>query len=64
MSDPMLWWGYRHVNGTFHTKRYFGPEDIAEANESHFCEQIYGPFEAPNIDEARRWTFSNLRKYP
>lgn len=46
------WWGYVHVSGSIQAKRYFGPLDIQEANESPFCETVYGPFEAEDREEA------------
>lgn len=46
------WWGYVHVNGSLHVKRYFSPEDINEANDSPFVEHVYGPWECLNADEA------------
>lgn len=46
------WWGYKHVSGTYQTKRYFDKRDIQEANDSDFCEKVVGPFEAKNREEA------------
>jgi hypothetical protein len=46
------WWGYVHTSGSLQAKRYFGPEDIQEANESPFCKQVVGPFDAKDRDEA------------
>lgn len=48
----MLWWGYKHVSGTYQAKRYFEPLDIQEAQESPFCAQVVGPFEAEDRDMA------------
>jgi hypothetical protein len=39
------WWGYIHVDGSVHAKRYYEPLDIEEAERSPFCKKIYGPFE-------------------
>lgn len=47
-----LWWGYKHLAGTYQAKRYFGGDDILNANESPFCEVILGPFQAKNREEA------------
>lgn len=47
-----LWWGYVHTSGTLQAKRYFDPLDIQEAHQSPFCEQVVGPFEAKDRDEA------------
>ncbi len=51
MAD-ILWWGYLHTSGTIQVKRYFGPEDIAEAHESPFVDRVVNPFEAVNRDAA------------
>lgn len=50
--DKNLWWGYLHTAGTLQAKRYFSPLDIEEANESPFCKEVVGPFEAENREEA------------
>ena len=47
-----LWWGYKHVSGTYQTKRFFEWKDIEEALESDFCQSIVGPFEADSREEA------------
>lgn len=52
VPQPQKWWGYKHVNGSFQAKRYFGPLDIQEAHESPFCERVAGPFLASGRDEA------------
>ncbi|KRT69377.1 MAG: hypothetical protein XU15_C0011G0059 [candidate division NC10 bacterium CSP1-5] len=31
MSDQLLWWAYRHINGGIHVKPYFPAENRAEA---------------------------------
>lgn len=41
------WWGYVHVSGSKHVRRYFGIEDIQEAMESPFVKYVYGPWENP-----------------
>jgi hypothetical protein len=46
------WWGYLHVDGTVHAKRYFDEKDIIEARESDFCAGIHGPFEIPSSGDA------------
>jgi hypothetical protein len=46
------WWGYRHSNRSYQVKRYFGEIDIIEAKQSSFVEQVYGPFEAENREDA------------
>ena len=46
------WWGYRHINGSYQAKRYFGKRDIQEANESPFADIVVGPFLAVDRDEA------------
>lgn len=47
-----LWWGYKHINGSYQAKRYFDFLDIEEAIESPFVDKWYGPFKALNRDDA------------
>jgi len=51
-SNLNLWWGYKHVSGTYQAKRYFEPLDIQEAKESPMCDIVVGPFEAIDRDDA------------
>ena len=51
-ENKNLWWGYKHVSGTYQAKRYFDERDTQEAVESDFVEQVVYPFEAENRDEA------------
>lgn len=46
------WWGYVHVNGSLHVKRYFGPDDLSEARESDFVQDVYGPWQVNTREEA------------
>jgi len=55
-----LWWGYLHISGTLQVKRYFGPLDIQEAEESPFCEIVIGPFGADDREEALEHLKSQL----
>lgn len=41
-----LWWGYRHILGSYQVKHYNEPRDIQEALDSEFCEHVVGPFPA------------------
>jgi len=50
----LLWWGYRHINGSLHLKRYFDNGDISEAINSPFVQEISGAFSAKNSDEANQ----------
>jgi hypothetical protein len=57
-KKPLLeWYGYLHVNGSIHLKRY-RPElqrgDIDEAVESDFVSVVKGPFKAENREEAMK----------
>ena len=47
-----LWYGYKHVNGTYQAKRYFDRQDIVEARESDFVHSVTPPFEAGDRKEA------------
>ena len=53
-GSKLAWWGYRHINGTTHLKRYFGPDDITEAENSIFVEEVYGPWEVNRADAIER----------
>ena len=47
-----LWWGYQHCNETYQVKRYFGPMDIQEAQESNFVIEVAGPVPATGRQDA------------
>lgn len=49
----MKFWGYKHVNGSIHTKRYLSEADVDEAFESSFVEDVMEPFEAKTAAEAQ-----------
>lgn len=51
-GDP--WWGYVHVDGTLHVKRYFGPEDITDAIDSEFVAHVINPFHATGAEQAAK----------
>mgnify|MGYP001592827403 CR=1 FL=1 len=44
------WYAYKHTEGTIHAKRFFGPEDISEAENSPFVEEVRGPIEGTRED--------------
>ncbi len=52
MKNTMMWWGYTHVDGSVHVKRYFSRTDIAEAQESYFVCWVYTPFPAESREAA------------
>jgi len=55
LSEGLEWWGYRHINGSFHVKRYFfDPGDLDEAMESPFVKAVTTPFPATSRSEAIR----------
>lgn len=64
MSEQKMnqWWGYLHTSGTLQAKRYFGPIDIQEAEESPFCQKVVGPFEALDREDALRIVEEELQK--
>ncbi len=51
-TNQPLWWGYKHISGTYHVKRYFDKQDIDEAYQSPFCEKVVKPFFAKYREEA------------
>ena len=46
------WWGYIHQNGTIQVKRYFGPNDLQDADESPFVKRVFQPFIADGREAA------------
>ncbi len=51
MSRMLNWYGYRHLNGTLHVKRYlgdYGSGELADTKASPFVREVFGPFEAQN----------------
>lgn len=50
--SPLLWWAYRHTNGSVSVKRFFDPRDTAEAWDSDFVAMVAGPYEADTREEA------------
>ena len=51
-TGHILWWGYKHTNGSLQVKRYFDKRYIDEAGQSPFVARFHGPFEANNRAEA------------
>ena len=60
-QNKLEWWGYLHENGNIQVKRYFGPLDIQEAEESPFVQRACGPFLAADRDDARRIVAESLK---
>jgi hypothetical protein len=57
--ELLPWWGYKHISGTYHAKRYFDKQDIDEAKESPFVAEIVYPFKASSRDEAIEYIKNN-----
>lgn len=51
-QPALLWWAYRHTNGSIQVKRYFDKRDIDEAKLSDFVESTTAPFEADTREAA------------
>lgn len=49
---PIQWWGYVHVSGSYHPKRYWDDKDLDSARESDFVLEVHGPFEAVSRHDA------------
>ena len=57
------WYGYLHVQGSVHLRRYFGDQgDIDEAIESDFVAAVKGPFEAESRTAALKILMEGLGK--
>ena len=48
----MQWWGYKHINGSIHVKRFFSQEDLTEAAESPFVDCYTRPIDAESREDA------------
>ena len=48
IPSDLTWFGYRHMNGTLHVKRYLSAVSFKEAQDSDFVLYTFGPFEAPD----------------
>ena len=52
-NQDILWWGYRHTNGSIQVKRYWGDQrDLQEARESPFVKQVTSTFPAEGREDA------------
>ena len=51
-ASQLPYWGYLHVNGTVHVKRFYDIEEIKDAQESPFVHKVFGPFYCTNTKEA------------
>ena len=60
-QTTLRWWGYQHVDGSMHLKRYFSPHDLNTAHESSFVQQVVEPFDADGVEEARTVLAVTLR---
>ena len=47
-----LWWGYLHVNGVVHAKRFFDNQDLKEAHDSPFVQAVCTPIPCINHEAA------------
>jgi hypothetical protein len=53
--EDMKYWGYKHISGSIHLKRFIGnfaKEAVDEAYNSDFVEDVVDPFEAKTRKEA------------
>ena len=46
------WYGYEHINGTLHVKRFFDFKDLIEVKESDFVLMSAGPWECQDREHA------------
>jgi len=52
MSNELLWWAYRHTNGTIQVKRYFDDDYRQDCAESPYVKNYTTPFGARSREEA------------
>jgi hypothetical protein len=53
-EDNLEWWGYIHIDGTLHIKRYYTQTQILDALESDFVKFISGRVYAKDKAEATK----------
>lgn len=53
-TEDLEWWGYIHVDGRLHVKRYHSESQILDALESDFVKFISGRVYAKNKEEATK----------
>ncbi len=63
IPSDLTWFGYRHMNGSLHVKRYLSAESFREAQESDFVLYTVGPFEAPDRATAVEHVAQTLAKF-
>lgn len=51
-KEALPWWGYLHVDGSLHVKRYFDQRDLDDAYESDFVYQVCQPLLAISREDA------------
>lgn len=51
-NPGIQWWGYVHMDGSLHVKRYFSELDIEEAEGSPFVLSAHGPWTVDSREEA------------
>lgn len=59
--DKLKWWGYTHANGKIQVKRYSGPLDISEAEESPFVDRVFGPYEVYDRADAIEYVLDIIK---
>ena len=52
MMEELNWWAYKSTNGEIKLKRYFGIDDLNDADESPFVKNRTNEFFAKNREEA------------
>lgn len=48
------WWAYIHINGNILVKRFFSYEDMEEARDSQFVEDLAGPWECSKEEAEKK----------
>jgi uncharacterized protein (DUF2249 family) len=54
------WWAYKHKNGEIKVKHYRSEDDMDEALDSDFVDDVTGPFDAETVEEANEIAKKNL----
>ena len=52
----LKWWAYRHTNGQIFVKRFFSEDQLDDAFDSPFVEDVAGPWECSRAEATQKAT--------
>ena len=60
----IMWWGYKHINGSLHLKRWFGEHEYytGDCKNNEFINIVISPFKAESIEDAMGILLNKLKE--